>query len=70
MSEKKKTSVDPGVCPLCGKSNNCAKQTDPGALECWCGDFVFPNELLEQVPEEAVGKACICFECYQKATAK
>lgn len=53
LSEMEKT------CPLCGKPNNCKS----GNLDCWCNYVTFPKELIEQIPEENRGKACICKEC-------
>ncbi len=57
--------VDPTVCPLCGRSNRCARAADPNSTKCWCGQETFPPELLEKVPDDAVRKACICLECLE-----
>lgn len=58
--------VDPAICPLCGKPNDCARAS--GSLaKCWCAHEVFPRELLAQVPCDAQGLACICADCLQKA---
>jgi hypothetical protein len=50
-------------CPLCGEPNQCALAADPTATECWCDTVVFPDDLLAQIPEDAVRKTCICQEC-------
>lgn len=57
-------TVDPTICPLCGKSNACANQSQTNS-SCWCADetIEFPPELLLTLPKEAQGKACICKEC-------
>ncbi|MGV0985801.1 MAG: cysteine-rich CWC family protein [Limnohabitans sp.] len=34
---------------------------------CWCTREQFSAALLQQVPETARGKACICQACVQKA---
>lgn len=65
MKIKSVLPVDPSKCPLCGKPNHCAMAADPAAKDCWCGEKKFPRELLEQIPEEAVRKVCICQECLQ-----
>jgi hypothetical protein len=50
-------------CPLCGEPNQCALAADPTATECWCDTVVFPDDLLAQIPEDAVRKTCVCQEC-------
>lgn len=57
---------DPLVCPLCGQPNACPNLgTADISRSCWCNDpaLSFPTELLEQLPAEAKGKACICRAC-------
>jgi hypothetical protein len=63
-----KTEPDPAVCPLCGKPNNCAVAANPDATECWCEQVEFPEELLAQIPEDAVRKTCVCQECLNRFT--
>lgn len=47
------------------------KQLACGAdnASCWCqsSDVTFPVELLQRIPSELIGKACICATCYQAA---
>jgi hypothetical protein len=52
------------ICPLCGGPNGCA----PAAcgrfdVDCWCRDARFTSELLQRVPAEARGNACVCARC-------
>jgi hypothetical protein len=53
------------LCPLCGQPNDCAMAADPNATVCWCEDLEFPQELLDQVPENAQRKTCICRNCLE-----
>ena len=59
--------IDPAICPLCGSANMCAMVVAKAAgrpLErCWCVKAVFTPELLNALPEDAKGKACICAQC-------
>jgi hypothetical protein len=59
--------VDPARCPLCGQANACAMAA-PGGDEspCWCTQASFSPELLERVPAEQRGRACICSRCAQQ----
>jgi hypothetical protein len=52
------------ICPLCGKPNECAQAGCSGtAADCWCMSVVIPAEVLAKVPEDKVGKVCICRRC-------
>jgi Cysteine-rich CWC len=53
-------------CPLCGVENNCMAHSEQ---PCWCTQVKVPMELLEFVPENTKGKACICLNCIQKFEA-
>jgi hypothetical protein len=64
MGNKQQPKISAAICPLCGQPNECAMAADPNASECWCEDLKFPQELLDQVPERALHKACICRNCY------
>jgi hypothetical protein len=55
-----------GICPLCGKENNCAMATGADPHSCWCMSLKVPEELLERIPKEIRGKACVCKECVEK----
>ena len=60
-------AIDPTRCPLCLEPNTCAmeiaKTTHAAPERCWCLDAVFSSELMDKVPEQAKGKACICANC-------
>jgi hypothetical protein len=60
-------AIDPTICPLCGSANMCAmeiaKATGKPLERCWCVDAVFDPQLLESLPEDTKGKACICSAC-------
>jgi hypothetical protein len=58
-------NLNTAICPLCGQPNHCVMAADPNAEECWCGDVEFPQELLDQVPEDAIRKTCICQACLE-----
>ena len=59
--------VDPNRCPLCGQPNQCAMEVEraTGVKQppCWCTGLDFSRELLEKLPVESRGKACICNAC-------
>ncbi|SHE98380.1 Cysteine-rich CWC [Tissierella praeacuta DSM 18095] len=50
------------TCPLCGKDNNCQH----GEEECWCHTVKIPAAILDMIPKEKKGKACVCKECINK----
>jgi hypothetical protein len=59
--------IDPTRCPICLEPNLCAMEKAKAAStkpeRCWCIDAVFTPEVMDQVPEAAKGKACICAKC-------
>jgi hypothetical protein len=44
-----------------------AKAAGTSAERCWCFDAVFSEGLMDLVPLEAQGKACICARCAAEA---
>lgn len=48
------------TCPICGEDNGCKN-----SKECWCHSVIIPKALIEMVPEEKKGKACICKSCVE-----
>ena len=64
-------AIDPCRCPLCGGLNHCAMaQPEPAEhTPCWCTRAQFSAQLLQQVPEAARDKACICAECVKASQA-
>ena len=59
--------VDPGLCPLCGRSNRCAMEQGRGTGEpqppCWCTGVDIDPAQLARIPAAAVGVACLCPAC-------
>lgn len=55
--------VNKNICPICGKENNCAYQKGLAHENCWCKDIKVPKELIEKIPDNLKGKACICKAC-------
>ncbi|MEO8276743.1 MAG: cysteine-rich CWC family protein [Thermoanaerobaculia bacterium] len=53
--------MDPKRCPLCQADNAC--ELERGAGSCWCFSLDIPQGVLERVPEEARGLACVCKRC-------
>jgi hypothetical protein len=44
-----------------------AKATGKPLERCWCVEAVFTSDLLESLPDDAKGKACVCAKCADKA---
>ncbi len=67
------TPVDPTRCPLCGNANACAMETEraTGVAQppCWCTRIDFDRQVLERLPSEARGVACICNACAARKEA-
>jgi hypothetical protein len=61
---------EPNVCPLCGQPNQCAMEIERATgipqESCWCTHVTFPPTLLNQIPDEARNKACVCAACAKK----
>lgn len=53
------------ICPICGKDNDCMKDKN-----CWCIKKEIPKELIQKVPIEKKGKACICRSCVEEFELK
>ena len=66
--------IDPARCPLCGAPNGCAMEqaraTGEAPAPCWCLTARFPPALLNQVPAEARGRACVCARCAAAVTGQ
>ncbi|MDB5871143.1 MAG: hypothetical protein JWQ07_585 [Ramlibacter sp.] len=66
-------TLDPTRCPLCGQLNQCAMEVQQATgveqPPCWCTQMDFTAELLDQLPVQARGKACICAGCAQRMAA-
>lgn len=61
--------MTPAQCPLCGNNNFCIQVTGVGCgkndEQCWCfnTEISFPKALLERIPDDLKGQACICEGC-------
>ncbi|MFX3632872.1 MAG: cysteine-rich CWC family protein [Candidatus Pristimantibacillus sp.] len=60
--DKVNKQVEENRCPLCSDVNQCSVESG----DCWCFNTKFPIELNERLPEELVGKVCICQKCVEK----
>lgn len=50
------------TCPICGQDNDCHH----GEGGCWCDNTTFPKHVLDMIPEDKRGKACVCKSCLEK----
>jgi len=66
------TAIDASICPLCDAPNHCtmAGCNKKSNAPCWCKTEQFPQELLDQVPEDRKNRTCICSKCLQSFTKK
>lgn len=55
------TDIAATRCPLCGQPNDCGIAA--GKSTCWCFETRIPLEVLEKVPPELRGIACVCKAC-------
>lgn len=63
-------AIDPSVCPICGKPNNCRlAQEVPSPEPCWCTRIRISQHVLNLVPEQARNRACVCRSCVKKYDA-
>jgi len=64
------TAVDPSLCPMCGKANQCpiAAGQSEGCGDCWCAGITIDQQTLERIPAAARGLACLCAECAGRPT--
>jgi Cysteine-rich CWC len=61
-------SVDPKRCPLCGNDNACGMEA--GKKACWCADVSIRKEVLDRLPSQMRGVACVCESCARNQTAR
>ncbi|MDM7951282.1 cysteine-rich CWC family protein [Hydrogenophaga sp.] len=73
MSDTPASPSDPSRCPLCGGDNRCAMEIERATGQpqpaCWCMSQTFPPALLDRLPPQAQGLACICARCVAVAVA-
>ena len=55
------SEFDRSRCPLCGRPIECGAAR--GESDCWCQSVTIPQEVLDRVPAEARGVACVCRRC-------
>jgi hypothetical protein len=56
-------NIETSNCPLC-QQKNCCDVDSPE--QCWCTLEKVPKALIQQVPDKAKGKICICQACIKK----
>lgn len=56
-------NVETSNCPLCQQKNYCDVDSPQ---QCWCTLEKVPQALIQQVPDKAKGKSCICKACIKK----
>jgi len=55
---------DPSRCPVCGEPNQCGLANPATATQpCWCFSTEIAPEARDQIPDDALNKACICPRC-------
>ncbi|WP_162583107.1 cysteine-rich CWC family protein [Variovorax sp. PBS-H4] len=68
-----KPDIDASRCPLCGEANRCAleleRETGQPQGTCWCMQSEFSPGVLDRLPAESRGLACICARCATAAAA-
>lgn len=55
--------IDEMRCPLCGAENGCAVAAGRSVSACWCNGAKAPRDILDGIPPESRGKACLCSRC-------
>jgi hypothetical protein len=61
LASPRPRAIDPARCPLCGEENDCGMAK--GKWTCWCHTMTIPQDVLDRVPPEAQGVACVCRAC-------
>lgn len=63
----KVSHIDAHHCPLCGDNNQCGIAA--GDKSCWCFSQPVPQGVLQKLPAEARGVACVCRVCAMSQNA-
>jgi hypothetical protein len=52
------------ACPRCGAPNECAPARS-GSFDtpCWCSAVVVDPAMLAALPDDQLGRACLCRRC-------
>lgn len=53
------------ICPICGGENDCGAANTGEHDSCWCMTAKVPKKLLEKIPPQERGKACVCKNCVE-----
>jgi len=53
------------TCPLCGGDNQCAMAAGRPAQTCWCATATISADALAAIPQDSIGKRCLCPACGQ-----
>jgi hypothetical protein len=61
--------IDPSRCPLCGRSNGCAMAAGRIGEPCWCIRVTVTATMLQQIPVDRRGRACLCAACIARLAA-
>jgi hypothetical protein len=64
-----RVAVDPVRCPLCGGANACAMATGRTGEPCWCAKVTVTAAMLERLPADPRGVACLCAACIARLAA-
>ncbi|MEP7181613.1 MAG: cysteine-rich CWC family protein [Betaproteobacteria bacterium] len=56
-------AVDATRCPLCGRSNACGMEAGRADEPCWCTQVTLTAAMLDRIPAERRGLACVCAAC-------
>jgi broad specificity phosphatase PhoE len=56
-------AADERRCPVCGADNSCAVADGQSVSACWCHGSKLSREVLERIPRERRGTACVCQWC-------
>lgn len=51
-------------CPICEEESGCEKNI---SSTCWCEQITFPTSVIEQIPANQQGTACVCLKCVKKS---
>lgn len=53
-----KIYLEQRTCPICGRDNDCQHNST-----CWCFSATIPKGLLDKIPHDKRGRACVCKSC-------
>jgi hypothetical protein len=65
-----RVTLDPSRCPLCGGANACAMAPGRTDEACWCTRVTVTAKMLEQLPADRRGVACLCAACIARLAAE